>query len=337
MIKFRHNLVMLLLIVFTFMCLVAEAKSKQPVVAEKDEFKKVEVGFFCGLGTPQFDFKNSISDSYSHYWYDESRWYWDEYYYYWYYWYTSYDVTGNYSSSIVGNSKRKGLGFGGFFNYFFHKNFGLQLMLESSNYDIPVEASHSVEVSSYSYLPSGINRYKSAEPSINDTTGSLAVMPISFNVITRFDIGDNIGGYVSGGLTYYKVDIKAESKGGYGLPYSYYSSSYDLWYLWYGSVLIPVNIDDSFSGTGGNVGGGFSFQIQKNFGIAADFRYYLAPKKDVSWIPKAGNYKEVLYELDTLSITQDDINTFLDENERSLQVEVDPSYYRFAFGLLFRF
>jgi len=322
----------MLLIVFTSLYLDANNQNNSSYLAENNNFKKFEFGFLSGYGLPQFDFKNSFSDSYSDYWYDVS--YYTDYY-------TEYDINIAYSSSVSGKSEGK-FTFGGFLNYFFSKNFGFQFMLESANYDIPVEASHSVDLSFYFYW--GENENYTANPNIENTKGSLSVMPISFNLITKFFIGDIVSGYASGGLTYYQVGFEAESRGGTGLIYYWYQNSSDLWFLDGDSVLIPIYIDDSYKGTGGNVGVGFAFQIHENFGIVADFRYYLAPKEKFTWIPMAGNYKKVLFEeygwsfsSNTLSISQEAINTFLEENERFLQMEVDPSYYRFSIGLKFGF
>ena len=328
MIRFKYILSIFLLIVFASMCLADETKKKQPVVAEEDDFKKIEVGFLFGSGIPQFDFKNSISDSYSMYWYDESA-----------YWYTEYDITGSFSSAIIGDSE-KGFGVGGFFNYFFHKNFGFQFMLERSTHNVTIEASHSVDMSLFAYW--GYTYYFNAEPSINDTTGNLTVIPISFNVIGRFDGGKYISGYASGGLTYYKADVEAESKAGYGLKYYWYEYDSDLWFLLYDSVLVPINIDDSISGAGGNVGGGVVFKIQDKVGIVADFRYYIGTKKAVSCTLEPGNYTLSIndkYDLPpySLRLKQTDIDTFLEEYGELVKVEVNSSFFRVAFGLQFRF
>ena len=338
MAKYKYILTILLLIVFTSICLASEKNKKPPVVAEDEEYKKVEVGVLFGAGIPQFDFRNSISDHYTKYWYCESEWFWDWEISDWYYWYTEYNLTGSFSSSIVGESE-VGFDFGGYFNYFFHKNFGFQFMAERSRHVVPIEASHNVDLSLYYYW--GESAYYSAEPSIYASKGSLAVIPISFNAIARFDAAKNISGYASGGLTYYKADIEAESNAGYGFPFYWYADDSDLWYLWYDSALIPANIDYSLSGSGGNIGGGITFKIQEKVGIVADLRYYIAPKKDISWTTKAGVYVLSIWEKygwydPYINITQDDIDTFL-QDYGELVVTVNPSFFRVAFGLQFRF
>jgi len=330
--KIRNISLVLFLIAFNSIYLSAESQYTRGFKSEKNDFKRVEFGPLFGFGSSSFNFKNSYSDSYTSYWYDTS--YWTNYY-------TEYDMTLAYSSSITGKAESN-FAFGGFLNFFFIKNFGLQIMAEGTKFDIPLQSSHSVDLSFSDY--SGGNYNYTANPSIEDTTGKLSIMPISFNLYTRFDIGKNIIGYASGGLTYYKVAIKGETRGGAGVIYQWYDSSYDLWFLEGDSVLIPLYIDDSYSGLGANIGGGLSFQIQKNLGIIADIRYYLAPKGEVAWIPEAGNYKKVLYDKygwtfgsNSLSISQAGINDFLKENERYLQVKVDPSYFHISMGLIFRF
>ena len=339
MIRYKYILIMLLLIVFTSMCLAAETQNKPPVAAEEENFlKKIEVGFLFGSGIPQFDFSNSGSDSYSRHWHDFS--------YLTRYW-VGYNLNGSFSSSIVGDSER-GFGFGGFFNYFFHQKFGFQFMLERSSHNVPVAASHSVDMSIY--MDWGDRYYFSAEPTIGDTTGSFTVMPISFNGIARFDVIKNIRGYASGGLTYFKANIEAESRAGYGFPYILYDSYLDLDWLLYDSALVPVNIDDSISGLGANVGGGVVYQIQEKIGIVADFRYYIGTNKDVYWTLRPGDYTLLLIdtflrefgEVDwhgpvTMSLTQTEIDNFIREYGELVKVEVNPSFFRIAFGLQIRF
>lgn len=339
MIRFKYILVILLLIFFSSMSLAAETKKKPPVVPAKEDFiKKVEVGFLFGPRTPQFEFSNSTSGSYNAHWHDYS--------YLTGYW-IGYDINGSFSSSIAGDSERS-FGFGGFFNYFFRKNVGFQFMLERSRHDVPVGASHGVDTSLH--MDWGDRYYYSAEPSIDATTGSLTVMPISFNGLVRYDATEDISGYASGGLTYFKTNIKAESRAGYGYPFVWYYTDYRLDLLLYDSVLVPVSIDDSISGAGINVGGGVVYQILKKVGIVADFRYYLGPKKDIYWAPTPGDYR--LLVIDTflrefgedawhgpvnIRLTQSDIDTFMEDYGELFRVEVNPSFFRFAFGIQYRF
>jgi len=298
----------------------------------RNDFKRIELGLMGGPGMSQFDFNNSFSGSYSYYWYDVSYYSWR---------YTEYDFAQNYSSSISGTTESN-IGFGGFLNYLFTENIGIQFMLETSSFDVPLETSHNVDLSISYYW--GDSSHYSDSVSVEDTAGSLSVMPISLNIYSKFYFGPGISGHLSGGATYYQVNIQADSRGGYGMPYFYYNSSYDLWFLWGDSVMIPVSIDDSYNGVGGNAGVGLSFQIHENLGILADFRYYLAPKEEFTWNPRAGSYTTLLndkynwnYKASSLDIAQDDIDTFMEKNGESLKVEVDPSYYRFSFGLQFRF
>ena len=324
MARVKYILTIFLLVVFTSMCLASEVKKKQQFFVEEEDFKQIEVAFLLIPCIPQFDFRNSVSDSYSEYWYD-SYWYDSSYVY------TDYFLTAGFSSSIAGESEM-GYGFGGLFNCFFHRNFGFQFMLERSRNDVPVKASHGVDMS-INYWWGSVDY--SEEPYIYDTTGSLTIIPISFNGIARFDGVKNISGYVSGGLTYYKVDIEAKSKLGYGFPFLVYD--YPLWYLRYDSFLVPISIDDSISGAGVNVGGGVVFKIQENVGIVGDFRYYLAPPKIVSWTLTSGEYTLSIYEEYSMRFTQVDIGSFLKEYGELIKVEVNPSFFRIAFGLQFRF
>lgn len=320
MTKLKCFWVLVFLFLFISICFASPDQITRP--GTRNDFKRIELGLMGGPGMPQFDFNNSFSESQTEYWYDSSWWY-----------YTEYDINLAYSSDVSGAAESK-FGFGGFVNYLFVKNIGLQFMLESSKFDVPVDASHSVDVS-WSYYWGDSYSY-SDSPSIKKNTGSLSVIPISFNIITKFHLGSNISGHVSGGLTYYQVDFKAESKGGCGVWYYKYKSSSDLWFLYGDSVLLPISIEDSYSGTGGNAGVGLSFQIHENLGILVDFRYYIAPKKEFTWETSAGNYDTVIFG-DTLSISRDMIDTAMGKIERDIKLEVDPSYYRFSFGLQFRF
>lgn len=322
MFKIRSVFLVLFLIFFASIYLQANTQIERSHSLENDGFKKFEFGLFFGIGIPQFDFDNLFSDSETYYWYDSS--YWN---------YTEYNIDLSYSSNISGTSENK-FGFGGFINYLFHKNIGVQFMLESSKFDVPVNASHSVDVFwSYSW---GGSDSGSESPSIRQTKGSLSVMPVSLNIITKFYLGSKFSGHASGGLTYYQVDFEAESEAGAGVWYYKYASAYDLWFLFGDSVLLPVSIEGSHSGIGANIGGGLSFEIQKNFGILLDFRYYIAPKEEYIWEARSGSYDTVIYG-DYLSITQDTIDDSMSQVEEFTTVEVDPSYYRFSLALHFRF
>jgi len=321
MFKIRNAFLVLSLILFVSIHLQANIQIEGSHSVKDYEFKKFEFGLFFGIGMPKFDFENSFTESETYHWYDSSYWY-----------YYDYNLNLAYSSNVSGVAESK-FGFGGFINYLFHQNIGLQFMLESSKFDVPVEASHSVDVT---YSGTWGSQYFSGSPTIQKNTGRLSVMPISFNIFTKFYFGSNISGHASGGLTYYQVEFEAESKGGVGVWYYTYVSSYDLWRLDADSVLLPVSIDDSYSGTGGNIGGGFSFEIQKNIEILIDFRYYFAPKKEFIWETKAGNYDTVIFG-DTLSISRSEIDSAIGEVERFITVEVDPSYYRFSLALKFMF
>lgn len=311
----------------------AIAQNERGVESEKNDFKRIEFGLLFGFGLPNFSFNNSFSDSYSSYWYDRS--YQTNYY-------VELDMNLAFSSSITGKAKSN-FAFGGFLNYFFIKNFGLQIMVEGSKFDIPVQSSHSVDLS-FLYYWNGVQRSYSANPSIDNTIGNLSIMPISFNLYTRFEIGKSIFGHVSGGLTYYKVALQAETRGGAGVVYLWYDNTHDLDWLAGDSVLIPIYIDESYSGIGGNIGGGLTFQIQKNIGVVAEIRYYLAPTKEVTWKARAGNYQKVLYNeygwsfaTNSLSISNAGIDDFLAENGDDLVVEIDPSYFRISIGLIVKF
>ena len=321
----KYILIISLLISFTSICLAGQTENKQAVAAEKDKSKKIEVGFFFGAGLHNFDLSSHMGDYLNKYWYWESA-----------YGHTEYDLTASYSSSIWGHPKTS-VGFGGFFNYFFHRDFGFQFMLERSHHNVDDNAGyHIYNELEYSW---GESDFYSAWDHNVDATVRLIVMPISFNGIFRINGGEYIGGYASGGLTYYKADIEAASIAGYSFSYLWHEYDSDLYYLLYDMVLIPVSIDDSFGGIGGNVGVGVFLSFWEKFGIVADFRYYHAPEKHVPWAAKAGDYTYLIndwYGPLTKTVTQSDIDTLFARYE-GFAVEVNPSFFQFAFGLQFRF
>ncbi|TKJ31089.1 hypothetical protein CEE39_07530 [bacterium (candidate division B38) B3_B38] len=321
----KYIMIISLLIVFASVGLAVEMEKQQTVANEEDDFKKVEVGFFFGPNIPQLNFKNAIRDPLSAYWYWESA-----------YGYTEYDLNVS-SISEMGEHSAKSVCFGGLFNYFFGKNFGFQFMLEKSSHNVPLWTSHGIWFR-LDYYWGERDEYRGNSQA--ETTGSWTVMPISLNGIVRFNNGKIISGYASGGLTYYKADIEAESKVGYRFQYLWYEHDSDLYYLLYDMVSIPMSIDDSVGEIGSNFGVGIVTTFWKKVGILADFRYYHAPKKDVYWTLKPGDYTLLAndwYGPITRTVTQTDIDIFLEEQREFFQVEVNPSFFRFAFGLQFRF
>ena len=161
------------------------------------------------------------------------------------------------------------------------------------------------------------------------TEGSLSITPISFNGLYQFETTNSITPYISGGLSIAPCSFKADANTGF--VYSWYA-----YLLQIAEVITDANlqIDESFTSLGINVGGGVDIKISSSIEINIEARYIYLQKKEFNWEMLPGTVNGEYWGQWTLTQgTADEL-----ENEYLTQaVVVNPSIFSISGGITIRF
>ena len=155
-------------------------------------------------------------------------------------------------------------------------------------------------------------------------SGEVSVMPVSLNVIYKFQEGGFIVPYVSGGASYIIGNVKLNSMRGTGISWE----EGDLQYIDY--IDIPIQIDESISHLGFNVGGGLDLMFSSNVGLNLDACYYIGKKTELNWMHRSGTYSGNLFPGSSWSISQENIDAL---NQQVSPVEVNTSFFKLQAGI----
>jgi opacity protein-like surface antigen len=234
-------------------------------------------------------------------------------------------------STTIDLKSKNGLFFGGSISYFFSPSIGLQLSAGFLNSDVP-------NTSTVSYSRHNtLNGQTYTDDFAFTGTGTFSSIPISLNLVARFG-NDRLSGYLSGGPTLYLNSYEGVSSFGFGI-YDY-SAEYIYPYLYltdYVDVLqVGLEIPKtSWTGFGGNIGAGVTFNFSPSVGLTLDARYYLCPAKDLPWNFQLGDYDGLLNTLTGYSFTQDDVDYVLGVSD--FMTRINPSFFKITAGISFRF
>jgi opacity protein-like surface antigen len=276
-------------------------------LAQTADERKFELNLLGGFALSQLDGTSIYSDSWS---------------------LGSYDITEDTDLAV----KAKGsASFLGFFSFYVMPNFGFQV--------------------GFGYLQPKIDTESSFAYTYNDTvenanwTGdsNLSVIPLSFNLIGRYESG-NFGLYASGGGTLFMNKFNADSFVGFGWgEYSYYCLYIWIWPYYYyvcyydydiDAFKIPVQIEDtSWTAFGGNIGAGFDYKIAQNIALVVDARYYFCPKKEFDWEWQPGTYTSIFYEEFTSYNLSQSLFDALEVDTKTTSLTVNPSFFIFSAGI----
>jgi opacity protein-like surface antigen len=173
------------------------------------------------------------------------------------------------------------LGFGVSLSYLFLGALGIQARVDYNfTKQFKPEESFSTYNITWSWTSSGPF---SREESWN-ATGEILLIPLSLNLILKTRGGGFILPYISGGVTYFTGKISANTYVGYGLTWTDNTTRY-IDYL-----SIPVEIDESLSHIGFNVGGGLDFLFGANVAVCVEGNYFMGKTFDEYWNPVPGTY-----------------------------------------------
>jgi opacity protein-like surface antigen len=241
------------------------------------------------------------------------------------YWLTSIEESSTFTATSKG-----GMFFGGGLAYYFHPNIGVAL-----NFGYFKTSIDSV-TSSDLYWKWNDGRNYHAYPAVLDnplefigTDNYFQSMPISFNIVGRFGQG-SLQGYVQAGPTLFLNKAFLESEIVYGLTYVIPNVGYQT----IDGIIVPMDLNQSWSSFGADFGGGLTFWFSPSIGITLDARYFFSPKKDFGWNFFLGEYEgffgNINYDFD-----QTDVDGINEEGSLSM-ITINPSFFQFGIGIKIR-
>ncbi len=214
----------------------------------------------------------------------------------------------------------KPIAFGGALNYFFDRNFGLQL-----RFDLNTKADIK-GVSNYNLTWEWLQETGGFINENWDITDNVTLMSLGANIILKPQIPGMIAPVLSGGVSYFIGNLSLNSMTGFALTWDYEQSQYiDYW-------IFPSKIDASLNGIGFNAGGGVELPITPDVGFHIDARYFMKSKIEEQWKTIPGNYNSEFHNA-IFSLSQEGFDSVLDLQH----FEINPSFFKFSLGLLFAF
>ena len=238
-----------------------------------------------------------------------------------------YLVTSFDEESVLNMTSENGIFFGGSMSYFINKNLGIQASIGSIQSKVPSKTTFD-----FRYTWNDGRSYSHVEHW--DGNGDLSSVPLSFNLIGRF--GEKPATfYLSGGYTLFSNKLRADSYMGmvlsdvetdyiYGVPY--YTQYID-------GLKVPVTIDESWTSSGFNIGGGLDFKLSANVAFNIDGRYYACPSKELGWTYVTGDY-DGLYGEYTWTVGSDEAEVYGDATS---PLDVGLSFFKISAGIKFFF
>jgi len=117
-----------------------------------------------------------------------------------------------------------------------------------------------------------------------DVSGSLSVMPLSFDLVYRFP-SSSFCPYVNAGLSMFLGSFKADTTVGWGLAWEVGPSTMTIDY-----AKVAASIDEKLNGLGFNLGAGFDLRLGAGLAVTLDAAYFLGKKSDFGWNVAPGLY-----------------------------------------------
>jgi hypothetical protein len=177
--------------------------------------------------------------------------------------------------------------------------------------------------SSYSLTWKWWDRGPYDEPNSWDLTGNLSVIPISLNVVYKFDLG-MISPYISAGPSFFLAKLKADST--LGCAMTWLSGGY----MYIDYFAIPMFVDESLNGIGFNFGAGLDVLLSPSFGLTVDIAYFLKGEAKVKWDFTPGEYDSHINSGWTWTLDKADLADILDYIP---DLSVNLSFFKIQVGL----
>jgi opacity protein-like surface antigen len=165
-------------------------------------------------------------------------------------------------------------------------------------------------------------------------SGNLSILPISINIVGKLGRGSTIT-YVSGGYSLYSNNFEASSSMGMVVNWISYYYRYGIKFTTHTTdgLKIPVEINESWSSSGFNIGAGMGIQLNGGTSLYAEARYYYCPPRHLKWNYLEGTYQGLYTDYSWIIGNE---ATSLYESDTT-PLEVNPSFFNISAGIRFRF
>jgi opacity protein-like surface antigen len=217
--------------------------------------------------------------------------------------------------------------FTGGFSFFFHPNVGIQLGGGYFSSKVPVTGSFAF---TYKWTTSSTIFDESASWGGD---GKMSTIPLFLNLVGKFRT-NIVDIFVTAGPTLYLNSFEANSFVGLGdsLYFTVYIYPYWYYFQYVDAFQIPASIPKtSWTAFGANFGLGFDFKVAPGVAITVEGRYFLVPKKSLSWEWTPGTYDSIFYDhFSGWEYTADD---FAPYQAKMTTADVNPSFISVALGI----
>lgn len=244
---------------------------------------------------------------------------------------SSYGGTWSYSSltdvqqsGVLLHKVKSPLGFGICFSHIFLKGLGIQVKMD---YNFKQDLASDENLSSFN-----LTWYRSTSgPYVRDKdwpiNGEFSLMPLSLNAIYKLQTQGMLKPYFSAGVSYFIGSAKIDTYGGFAFPDSYGTLRLEF-------IDIPLEIDESLSSLGFNLGGGFDLKIMENIAFNLDACYYIGKTFEVEWTVVPGSYTSNFSSSYVWSVGQ----ALADELAQEINsLELKTSFFKIQVGVKFYF
>jgi opacity protein-like surface antigen len=266
------------------------------VYAEDGERKKAEFSLNFGGGFPLLDTSSSYADN----------------------WGIEYLLRFSVSEGgSIATKAKSGMFFGGSFAYYFSEKVGIQAGFGYLKADVTNGFSYTAEWEPYS------------DSAVGTDTGELTIIPININAIAKYSYG-KLSGYFSGGYTFFYNKFNSNA----AMGYAYWFPVGIVPIL--DAVIVDLNINESWTGHGINIGGGFDFKVSENIAITAEARTYYCPSKEFAWNWQTGRYEGFMAPNipNTINFGNEDAQY---ASGQITSLEINPSFFQVSAGVKFFF
>lgn len=155
-------------------------------------------------------------------------------------------------------------------------------------------------------------------------SGEASLMPFSLDLVYRISAGEVFHPYLGAGLTYFIGKFTVSS-----------SAGFPFWFLFGGYqnldwVVVPVEIDKSLNGFGGNFMAGFDIKPTPNIALTVGGIYFLGKEFSFNWSAVPGSYPCQQHTSFTLTFPQVLANSFAAD---FTSLKVKTSHFKFMTGI----
>jgi len=207
--------------------------------------------------------------------------------------------------------------------YLFSRTIGFELGFGGATSSISFDSSFAIDWTWY-------NGNGDSKDELWFGDGTLRTTPIFLNIVGYFGT-QNIRGSVFAGYTLYFNKFQANAFMGMFLSYvdEYYIYGYKFTDQYVDGLKIPVNIDETWSSSGANIGCGLDLSLSDLISLNINCRYFYCPEKQFKWNYSLGTYDGLFGDY-RWTVDRDIANSY---EEVTSPFKVNPSFFQITCGI----